>query len=675
MQISSFLPQSIRAWFALGLFLAGAGIIYAAFTGVTVRHTIDPLEIVDNSEEADNRFSVGLQHIFSHLLRSDNFDFPQASQLILYEDGHPLGPAHSMHADIAAFGEGRYSHWRGTIVFSSSDNSDPRTNGRTYSYAGVVQFSVELFAIGVILVGVSMWLSRGKIERFFGLVPSTLYQPFINSLPLTASTSFILISLAWLFHLFVSTISDLSENDVLYIITYCSLVFSVESILIYKFEKIRCLLFMIFSVLNVYSVFFVFSGDVTTHPMYIQIILLISISMLYFVLFQLLARNRNARVVIVAGSLFSTCVLGFTAMSAVFSNPNFEKLDGPGTPRTRLVNFTRHPNIYFLGIDGLMPGRLVEKYLHLEAPAYLDVIQKHDGQVIPNMFADQVPTKRFWATMMNILPVSSRDSEIILGQIPSVVLATLISNGYETHASFWSGYFGLNKGPLLTSYAFSDSYSTCSFLDKLPNKYGFLGYCALRKSLSQRPDSCLQTSAQRFDIWEKFYLSRLHLAIKRGKSKPQFFYSHYPLPGHTPLNYRRKQKEFAKYRECFRHYSKIAARFLNKMLLEIRNADPTSIIFVFGDHGSYLSRGLSYVDDPQFVVQDYHGVAGAVFGADDCMPFLRPPRGEAFQTTSRFVAGLLRCLSGGQSPLELKHDFGSINQAPGKMRFGDYIYE
>ncbi|HJN14548.1 MAG TPA: hypothetical protein QGH10_03605, partial [Armatimonadota bacterium] len=55
------------------------------------------------------------------------------SHLVLYEDGEPLGPAHSAHKDIRAEGEGRYSHWgaRG-LYFSASDNSDPRTNGREY---------------------------------------------------------------------------------------------------------------------------------------------------------------------------------------------------------------------------------------------------------------------------------------------------------------------------------------------------------------------------------------------------------------------------------------------------------------------------------------------------------------------------------------------------------------
>lgn len=55
------------------------------------------------------------------------------SVIVLLEDGQPLGPAHCSHDDIRTLGRGRYSHWGSKVYFSSSDNSDPNTNGRVYS--------------------------------------------------------------------------------------------------------------------------------------------------------------------------------------------------------------------------------------------------------------------------------------------------------------------------------------------------------------------------------------------------------------------------------------------------------------------------------------------------------------------------------------------------------------
>jgi hypothetical protein len=57
-----------------------------------------------------------------------------ASPVLLYEDDKPLGPSvHHELESISRFGEGRYSHWNHEgMIFSTSDNSDPRKNGRKY---------------------------------------------------------------------------------------------------------------------------------------------------------------------------------------------------------------------------------------------------------------------------------------------------------------------------------------------------------------------------------------------------------------------------------------------------------------------------------------------------------------------------------------------------------------
>jgi len=59
-------------------------------------------------------------------------DRESSSSLEVLEDGRPLGPAHSSHFDIRELGCGRYSHWGKQLYFSTSDNSNPLTNGRRY---------------------------------------------------------------------------------------------------------------------------------------------------------------------------------------------------------------------------------------------------------------------------------------------------------------------------------------------------------------------------------------------------------------------------------------------------------------------------------------------------------------------------------------------------------------
>lgn len=63
---------------------------------------------------------------------ADDGEHPSRSTLLLYEDDKLFRPVHSLHEDIRNLGGGRYSHWNGELYFSTSDGTDPNTNGRVY---------------------------------------------------------------------------------------------------------------------------------------------------------------------------------------------------------------------------------------------------------------------------------------------------------------------------------------------------------------------------------------------------------------------------------------------------------------------------------------------------------------------------------------------------------------
>ncbi len=58
-------------------------------------------------------------------------DGPDASTVRLQEDGVPLRP-HALHAEIRQTGAGAFSHWGDVLYLSSTDGTDPVTNGREY---------------------------------------------------------------------------------------------------------------------------------------------------------------------------------------------------------------------------------------------------------------------------------------------------------------------------------------------------------------------------------------------------------------------------------------------------------------------------------------------------------------------------------------------------------------
>ncbi len=106
---------------------------------------------------------------------ADAVAHPRRSTWILLEDDLPLGPAHALHADIESKGRGRYSHWNDSIIFSTSDNTDPRTNGRSYTLVrGVDEHGrrIHFDSPGSVMVlrrGERLWWPRG--EGFEPFVP------------------------------------------------------------------------------------------------------------------------------------------------------------------------------------------------------------------------------------------------------------------------------------------------------------------------------------------------------------------------------------------------------------------------------------------------------------------------------------------------------------------------
>ncbi len=81
---------------------------------------------------------VALESGFSYRYqyRSDSFrllaSLVKDKGLILREDDLVLGPSQAFHDQIREQGRGTYSIWNEQIYFSTSDNTDPRTNGRSY---------------------------------------------------------------------------------------------------------------------------------------------------------------------------------------------------------------------------------------------------------------------------------------------------------------------------------------------------------------------------------------------------------------------------------------------------------------------------------------------------------------------------------------------------------------
>lgn len=117
--------------------LTGAGLLIFYYFPVSVSQKIDTSSLSHWPGHAyvardPKYFHSAIMNVLFPVV-SDSPNSPRASRLQLYEQSQRLGPPHSQHADIENQGQGRFSNWNGYIVFSASDNSNPASNGRTYT--------------------------------------------------------------------------------------------------------------------------------------------------------------------------------------------------------------------------------------------------------------------------------------------------------------------------------------------------------------------------------------------------------------------------------------------------------------------------------------------------------------------------------------------------------------
>ncbi|HRJ68251.1 MAG TPA: hypothetical protein PK812_01475 [Beijerinckiaceae bacterium] len=132
---------------------------------------------------------------------------------VLKENDLRLGAPRSLHQDIRTIGNGRYSVWARYLYFSTSDNTDPRTNGRAYTLTGPVAPVSQhwLLVTGLLAAGLGIGhvLRRGasRLSASAGVADRT--PALLAVLPFFAGVAIALAPVVTRLRLQEATLSDL----------------------------------------------------------------------------------------------------------------------------------------------------------------------------------------------------------------------------------------------------------------------------------------------------------------------------------------------------------------------------------------------------------------------------------------------------------------------------------
>ena len=346
------------------------------------------------------------------------------------------------------------------------------------------------------------------------------------------------------------------------------------------------------------------------------------------------------------------------------------------TTYIRNISFRETPNLYFVSFDALAPRALLKKYLALETTKFHDLFDINFRR-FPNFFANAVRTSHSLYTVLalDVDAYTAQQKELIArghdpdprlfsGRNPSNLLGILHGNGYETTSIYENSYFGEEKGEYINNYITIQGETICNLLDAGIRDFSFWGYCRLGRG----------------DWFTAVGMSAEQITKVNADDKPQFVMAHLYAPGHVDNSFRHDDAEqFEEFRRRYIKRSERAAHYLDLIIRHLEENDPGAILLMYGDHGLFLSQGLQFEDDPEFVFQDHFGILGGVYPRDTCAGWFDEASSQGYMTILDAVHALLRCLSGGESPLIKPKEYtvpwnGQFRGHDG-LTYEDFLYE
>ena len=342
-----------------------------------------------------------------------------------------------------------------------------------------------------------------------------------------------------------------------------------------------------------------------------------------------------------------------------------------GHPNVRPVAFKDKPNLYFVGFDSITPKAIMVEYMGIETTDFHRLMER-EMRRFGNLFANAVPTWYSLNTMMALdqdIYLEARDTagppSYFAGHDLSPLVWLLRRNGYETTSVYQDTYFGHTRGPGIDNYLVNRNSTLCSLLDEGIRTLAFWGYC---RGWAAEPLSDVD-----------FLVGQLSQVAAVDRGKPQFVIAHLYLPGHTARMFDYEDKaDRERFLSGFEKDFNRAAAPLGRIIDHLRTNDPDAILFVFGDHGAMLSRGLDVEDDPVFFLRDRFGILGGVYPRDRCAPELDEAEEKGYATSLDVLHAIVECLSDGRSPLlEPRRDRFWMPGLPEdhSFEYEDFLYE
>ena len=414
---------------------------------------------------------------------------------------------------------------------------------------------------------------------------------------------------------------------------------------------------------TIFSLKFVFHSSVSSLSVSLFLAFALVIFCLIFLLIKTLIKlsvfpNRFAYIALV--------IVGLSAPALNILNDLLQK-QVTGNSSDLPISLAERPNIYLLSYDSFIPSSIAKRYIKIDKVPFQEALTTH-YQEFTNSLTFHVPSR---PSLNNIMRLSQSHQELnfltFSGNAPSLLSQLLRDNGYSLITGYKGLYFGtagqfIDKG-LFPKLAQIEASVLCIVQKKLERAQGFL-VCDLARYLAKNQLNFIYNLIFGSDLgfsdsnWHQKILAQIEENGKSNKPTLSFLYTYNPI-GHTSFNYDHdNQHDRIQYREYFIRNSKRLAQQIVDIKHKIDKEDPNSIVLIFGDHGTFLSRSEIFENNPEFFVKDRHRIVIALAKTqNECGKISSLNINDNYNTPSRILLAIFECLSNEEIFDDLNLDF------------------
>jgi hypothetical protein len=302
-------------------------------------------------------------------------------------------------------------------------------------------------------------------------------------------------------------------------------------------------------------------------------------------------------------------------------------------------------NVYLISTESLHSPYAFRRLHGIEDAPHVAYLKANGFRVLDRSYSVDTTTRRSYQRIMEFSKPLANSRELRqVFKFGNSTFESFQDAGYGIQFIYISNYMNLNHA--LVEHAYPETgFYICDNLRR--NFFYFICRPPVRAFVNR----VVFGIPGAVSVEDEIEHLKQRIGVAAADRRPWLTISHIAFPFHTGLNHSYEDApRIERFRERIRGHMPQIATHYREIVSAIKENDPNAVIVTFGDHGMWLTRGMSTaksnsVFSTEDYIEDRYGALIGVYPADFCQK-----RIFEGSTTGIIVKSVIECLNGNDEP-------------------------